>query len=221
MPEERTLTTEQARQFYDRLGARQDWNRFYEDRAIQIMIEQGDFANAHAVLEFGCGTGRIAERLLARYLPADATYVGLDISPTMVALASERLSGFGARARVVQTDGSTWLDARNESIDRIFSTYVFDLLSRENIAKLVAQARRVLTSQGLLCAVSLTHGRSTVSKIVSAGWSNLWSWEPSLLGGCRPIELAEFIPQSDWRIVHLEVVSSFGLASEVVIAAKR
>lgn len=215
------MTPEQARQFYDRIGARQDWNRFYEDRAIQIMIAKADFANAHSVLEFGCGTGRIAERLLKKFLPADATYVGLDISPTMIALARERLAPFGDRARVVETDGSPWLDARTESIDRMVSTYVFDLLSRDAIATLVAQARRVLREQGLLCAVSLTHGRSAVSRIVSAGWSNIWSWEPSILGGCRPIELAEFIPHSDWRIVHLEVVSSFGLASEVVVAAKR
>ncbi len=221
MSEERTLTPDQARQFYDRLGARQDWNRFYEDRAIQIMIEQGDFASAHSVLEFGCGTGRIAERLLSKYLPGDASYVGLDLSPTMVALASDRLARFGARARVLETDGSPWLDARTESIERMFSTYVFDLLSRDAIATLVAQARRVLRESGLLCAVSLTHGRSAVSRMVSAGWSNLWSWEPSILGGCRPIELAEFIAHSDWRILHLEVVSSFGLASEVVIAAKR
>ncbi len=221
MAEERTLTAEQARQFYDRIGARQDWNRFYEDRAIQIMIDKGDFTNAHSVLEFGCGTGRIAERLLAKYLPNDASYLGVDVSPTMIALAGERLHRFGDRARVVRTDGSPWLDARTESIDRVFSTYVFDLLSRDAIATLVAQARRVLRDDGMLCAVSLTHGRSAVSRIVSAGWSNLWSWEPSLLGGCRPIELAEFISHSDWRIVHLEVVSSFGLASEVVIAAKR
>lgn len=221
MPEERTLTPEQARRFYDRLGSRQDWNRFYEDRATQIMIDKGAFREAHCVLEFGCGTGRMAERLLAKYLPGDATYLGLDVSATMVALASERLARFGDRARVIETDGSPWLDARTESIDRVFSTYVFDLLSRENIAKLITQARRVLKDQGLLCAVSLTHGRTAVSKLVSAGWSNLWSLQPSMLGGCRPIELAEFIPHSDWRILHLEVVSSFGLASEVMIAAKR
>lgn len=221
MPDEKTLTPEQAKQFYDRFGARQDWNRFYEDRAVGVMIEKGDFANAHSVVEFGCGTGRIAERLLARHLPADATYLGLDISTTMVELASERLKPFGRRARIIQTDGSLFIDARPETIDRVFSTYVFDLLSGEHIARLVAEARRVLKPDGMLCAVSLTHGRSTVGKILSAGWQSIWSLEPSILGGCRPIELAEFIPNSDWRIVHLEVVSSFGLSSEVLIAAKR
>ena len=65
MAEEKTLTPAQAMQFYDRMGARQDWSRFYEAAAIDRMIEQGDFGNAQRVVEFGCGTGRIAERLLA------------------------------------------------------------------------------------------------------------------------------------------------------------
>jgi ubiquinone/menaquinone biosynthesis C-methylase UbiE len=221
MAEEKTLTPAQAMQFYDRMGARQDWNRFYEQAAIDRMIEQGDFANAHRVVEFGCGTGRIAERLLARHLPSDATYVGLDLSATMVNLATERVAQFGRRAQIIKTDGSMTLDLGSESADRFFSNYVFDLLSREDIAALVAEAHRVLAAEGLLGAVSLTHGRSTVTKMFSAGWLSLWKFEPSLLGGCRPIELLEFIPHSDWRILHMDIVRSLALSSEVVIAAKR
>jgi ubiquinone/menaquinone biosynthesis C-methylase UbiE len=221
MADDRTLTPEQAKAFYDRLGARQDWNRFYEDPAIRRMVEKGDFSSAHAVVEFGCGTGRIAERLLARHLPADATYLGLDLSTTMVEIAAQRLAQFGPRARVVQSDGSPWIDARPESFDRFYSNYVFDLLSREFIEKIVAEARRVLMPGGLLCVVSLTHGRSTLSKVLSSGWMNVWKMQPSLLGGCRPIELAEFISHSDWRILHLEVVSALALSSEVLVAAKR
>src|SRR5579864_3297925 len=137
MPEDKTLTPAQAQQFYDRMGARQDWNRFYEQAAIDRMIEQGDFANAHRVVEFGCGTGRIAERLLARHLPSDATYVGLDLSATMVNLATERVAPFGRRAQIVRTEGAMILDAPSESADRFFTNYVFDLLSREDIAALV------------------------------------------------------------------------------------
>ena len=221
MAEDKTLTPAQAMQFYDRMGARQDWSRFYEAAAIDRMIAQGDFGNAHHVVEFGCGTGRIAERLLARHLSSDATYVGFDISATMVNLATERLAPFGRRAQIVKTDGSMTLDLRSESADRFFTNYVFDLLSREDIAALVGEAYRVLEPEGLLCAVSLTHGRSAVTKMFSAGWLSLWKFEPSLLGGCRPIELLEFIPYSDWRILHFDIVTSLALSSEVVVAAKR
>ena len=221
MPDEKTLTPAQAKEFYDRVGARHDWNRFYEDTAIKRMIQYGDFGNAHSVVELGCGTGRIAERLLTRHLPSDATYIGFDISTTMTTLAAERLKAFAPRAKVIQTDGSPWIDARPDSVDRFFCNYVFDLLGNDQVRALVAEARRVLRQDGLLCAVSLTHGRSRVSKIISSGWKSVWSFEPSLLGGCRPIELLEFVPISDWRILHLEIVVSLGLSSEVMVASRR
>src|SRR5260370_597522 len=126
----------------------------------------------------------------------------------MVNLATERLAPFGPRAEISKTDGSMTLDAHSESADRFFSNYVFDLLSREDIAALVAEAHRILHPEGLLCAVSLTHGRSTVTKMFSAGWLSLWKFEPSLLGGCRPIELLEFIPLSHCRILHMDIVRS-------------
>ncbi len=34
MTHERYLTAEQVRKFYNRMGRRQDWQRFYEGRAI-------------------------------------------------------------------------------------------------------------------------------------------------------------------------------------------
>ena len=139
----------------------------------------------------------------------------------MVNLATERLAPFGRRGQIVKTDSSMILDLRSESADRFFCNYVFDLLSRENIAALVGEAHRVLAPDGLLCAVSLTHGRSTVTRMFSAGWLSLWKFEPSLLGGCRPIELLEFIPYSEWRILHFDIVTSLALSSEVVVAAKR
>jgi ubiquinone/menaquinone biosynthesis C-methylase UbiE len=221
MDEEKTLSVEQAKAFYDRLGSVQDWQSFYEDPAVTLMVERGDFRMAHSLVEFGCGTGRLAERLLAEFLPSDAKYLGLDVSTTMCGLARGRLKQFGERAEVRQTDGSTSIDAGDESFDRFFSTYVFDLMSRERITSLVAEAHRVLKPDGLLCAVSLTHGRSTIAKLVSKTWAGIWSYQPSLLGGCRPIELLEFISHERWQVSHLEVVSSFALSSEVLVASKR
>ncbi|MGE5248130.1 MAG: class I SAM-dependent methyltransferase, partial [Verrucomicrobiota bacterium] len=81
-----TLSHEEARAFYDRFGAKQDWQRFYEDRAIADLIAHASFGKAGAVLEFGSGTGRLAETLLARHLPPTARYLALDVSGTMVSL---------------------------------------------------------------------------------------------------------------------------------------
>ena len=63
------LTHDEARRVYDRIGAGQDSQAFYEDRATRLLIRHGAFERARSVLEFGCGTGRFAARLLARHLP--------------------------------------------------------------------------------------------------------------------------------------------------------
>ena len=55
----RFITPEQARRFYDRIGRGQDARPVSERRALDALAAQGDFARAGAVVEFGCGTGRL------------------------------------------------------------------------------------------------------------------------------------------------------------------
>ena len=66
-----TLSHEEAQRFYDRFGAKQDWQRFYEDRAISELVAHGALADAQSVVEFGCGTGRIARHRGCRGPHAD------------------------------------------------------------------------------------------------------------------------------------------------------
>ena len=106
-----TLSHLEARALYDRIGAWQDTQRFYEDYATADLIAHADLHQAQSVFEFGAGTGRIAERLLRDHLPTTAHYFGLDISATMVALARRRLTPWSERARVEQSDGSPRIQA--------------------------------------------------------------------------------------------------------------
>jgi hypothetical protein len=50
---------EQARVFYDWWGAKQDWRSWDEDAAVADLIEHLSPGSAQAVIEFGCGTGRL------------------------------------------------------------------------------------------------------------------------------------------------------------------
>ena len=149
------ITPEQARRFYDRIGRGQDARPLSERRALDALEEQGDFARAAEVVEFGCGTGRFAARLLRERLPGGATYLGLDVSPRMVTLASAALAPWADRARVLRTDGAIGLPVPDGSADRVVSTYVLDLLSPEDAAAFVAEAHRVLRPGGALAVASL------------------------------------------------------------------
>lgn len=214
-----TLTHEEARAFYDRFGAKQDWQRVYEDRAVLDLIQHGALKDARFVLEFGCGTGRLAERLLRDYLPDTATYLAVDVSATMVALSTDRLAHFGDRVRVVQTDGSPRLPLVSESYDRFLSTYVLDLLSTDDIRAVVAEAHRLLCVGGQLGLVTLTHGATAPARVLERLWMRVYRARPAWLGGCRPVSLCDFVG-AEWNLTHHAVVTSLAISSEVVIAEK-
>jgi ubiquinone/menaquinone biosynthesis C-methylase UbiE len=211
---------DEARAFYDRFGVKQDWQRFYEDPAVTELLDHGNFRNAESVFEFGCGTGRLAEILLERYLSQDAHYTGIDLSSTMVAIAARRISRYGERARVVQTSGEIRFDVPADGFDRFISAYVLDLLSADDIKRVVAEARRILKPGGLLGLVSLTHGNTFMSRLIEKAWTGLYGLKPSVVGGCRPLELQQHVQPPQWRVMHVRKILRFGIASELLIAEK-
>lgn len=215
------LTPEQARRVYDRIARAQDWQHFYEDAATAELVAHADFDNAHAVVELGCGTGRFAAALLAGHLPADASYVGVDLSPRMVALASDRLRQWRDRATVSLVDGDASMPAPDGAADRFVTNYVFDLLGSEQTRAALSEARRVLAPGELLCATGLTPGERGLAQYVSRAWTGVWARWPALVGGCRPIRLVDAVDPSQWDVRHQRTVVAWGIASEVVIAARR
>lgn len=216
------LSIADAKRFYDGFGARQDKQAFYEDPAVKQMIEHAAFPDAHAVLEIGCGTGRIAKQLLSFHLPQNARYLGLDVSETMTQLAQSRVARYGERARMVLSDGTAeWGRLVEEgAFDRVVSTYVFDLLPESLIDAYIAASHRALEVGGRLCLVSLTHGEGMLERLVERLWMGVWKRSPSRLGGCRPVALRERLPADTWSVLHHSRRSSFGLCSEILVASK-
>jgi SAM-dependent methyltransferase len=217
----KVLSHQEARRAYDRIGSLQDTQSFYEDRVTEILLRRGDFGAAQGVFEFGCGTGRLALRLLTELLSPTARYRGVDVSPKMVSLAQARLAPYAPRAEVVLTEGGPPVDEPAESCDRFLSSYVFDLLSQEDTRRVLEEARRMLRPGGLLCLAGLSTGVGPVSRAVASAWGWIQAQRPSLVGGCRPVELLPFLAPSDWQVRHHEKVVSFGVPSEALIAERR
>jgi SAM-dependent methyltransferase len=213
----RTISRDEARRFYDNFGAKQDRQGFYEDEAFDRLIELSGFSDASSVFELGCGTGRLAARLLSDHLPASAHYVAVDLSPTMVGLARDRLAPFGDRCEVHASDGEFEISRYGGPFDRVVSTYVLDLLSRADIQHYLTGARAAMAEGGLFCHVGLTTGPGLISKTTSGLWRLIHRINPMLVGGCRPLTLTDVIPRDQWRVMHREVVVSATIPSEVVI----
>lgn len=218
----RPLSREQARRVYDRIGRAQDWQRFYEDPATSQLVVSSAFGSARLVVELGCGTGRFAARLLERELPPEARYRGIDISPTMVDLARQRLSPWYDRATVELADPARplRLPVDDGSADRVVANYVFDLLGDDDTMAALLEAYRALEPAGLLCAAGLTRGEGGVAGAVSRAWEWVWQRNPALVGGCRPIALVDGLDSARWRVQHRSVVVAWGIPSETAVAEK-
>jgi ubiquinone/menaquinone biosynthesis C-methylase UbiE len=214
----RVLSHIQAARFYDMLGAGLDTQAFYETAALRDLITHLDLESCRSLIELGFGTGRLAAELLSRRLSPEATYFGLDVSTTMVNLTKSRLRPFGQRAEVRQFDGTPHIDAADATFDRFISTYVFDLLSDDDIRAVLKEARRVLKPDGMLGVVSLTNGPSPISRLVSTTWRALHRVSPWLVGGCRPITIRTFLSNTQWQIRYANIVVRFGIPSEIVVA---
>lgn len=213
----RTLGIDEARDFYDRFGTKQDRQSFYEAPALDALVAHAALGEARSVFELGCGTGRLAEMLLRKHLPPDTRYLGVDISSTMIALASRRLAPFAPRACVRQVAGDPRIPIGTGSVDRVISTYVLDLLPEPAIREVLSEARRVLVPGGLLCVAGITHGSTAASRAVMGAWQWLFARKPAWLGGCRPLVLEDFLSRG-WEIRFHRTLAAFGIASEVVVA---
>ena len=143
------------------------------------LSDLGHFIRPRRYSEFGCGTGAFAAMLLNGYLPSDCRYVGIDVSPKMVRLASSRLATWRGRTEVRFSEGSPRLPESDGAFDRFVSNYVFDLLAPEYAATVIAEAYRVLSSGGKLCLVSLGRGRSGLPRVLTTLWERCGNARPS------------------------------------------
>ena len=221
MPARRFLSRPEIRALYDRIGRGQDTQVFYEGPAVDALIAHADFEGASTLFEIGCGTGRVAERLLRGPAPPDAQYVGADLSPTMVQIARDRLAAFGDRAKIVQTDGGFSFDRPDASQDRVLATYVLDLLSPPDIHALLAEAHRLLAPTGRLCLAGLTWGKHPLGRLVTNAWAAVHALRPEWVGGCRPLRVEPLLDAVRWTVRHREIVRAWGVPSEVLIASPR
>jgi ubiquinone/menaquinone biosynthesis C-methylase UbiE len=217
----KTLSHQDARRVYDRIGSFQDSQAFYEDRTTGELLQHGSFESASAVFEFGCGTGRFAESLLAKRLPAAATYRGIDLSPKMIELARNRLAKFGARAEVVLSEGGPPVSEPAGHYDRWVSNFVFDLLSEADVDAVLVEAHRMLKPGGLLCLASLGTGSSWYARMVATVWSAIHKASPELVGGCRPTDILSRLSPDRWTIVHHRSLAPFLVPSDAIVAARR
>jgi trans-aconitate 2-methyltransferase len=150
------LTLEWDASEYEVVSAPQTgWGADFLDHFLERRGLRGD----EAVIDAGCGTGRVTE-LLLRHLP-DGTVLAVDASEAMVEAARGRFAG-DPRVRVERQD-VLWLEVE-EPVDMIFSTATFHWVRDHE--RLFERLARVLKPGGRL--VAQCGGRGNIARTLVA-----------------------------------------------------
>ena len=117
------------------------------DSTRRELVEQASVGPSHRVLDIGTGTGTLV--VLIKRLHPDAEVVGLDPDPRALARARRKVERAALSAQFDQgfSDELPYPDA---SFDRVFSTFMFHHLERDEKTKALTEARRVLKPGGSL-----------------------------------------------------------------------
>ncbi|KAI8473052.1 MAG: S-adenosyl-L-methionine-dependent methyltransferase [Monoraphidium minutum] len=220
----RVLSREQARSVYDRAGAKvRDSDSVYGGPAVSALLAAARLGACGSVFEFGCGGGRLADRLLRRgELAPGARYVAVDASPVMAGLAAQRAQDLpNASVRLLESGDPALMGAgeADGSFAAVISTYVLDILPGDDVASFLSEAWRLLEPGGALCLVNLGEGCTPATRAGSAVWAAVHAVAPTVVGGCRAQRLLEYLGPG-WEVRHHELVAGGFVASEVLVATK-
>jgi trans-aconitate 2-methyltransferase len=195
-----------------------DWDAATYDRIADPMTRWGTavldrlpLTGTERVLDAGCGSGRVTERLAER-LP-DGRVIALDGSPAMIAEARRRLARFGDRIEYVVADLGLPLPLA-EPVDAILSTATFHWVPDHdalfhNLAAVLRPGGRLVAQCGgtgniaSVRAVLATVGdgwvgpqrfespEATKARLEAAGFVDVETWlnpEPTALEPGTPLE---------------------------------
>jgi SAM-dependent methyltransferase len=124
--------------------------------------------------------------------PQSAT--GVDRAPAMLAQAPELPAGW----RLLEADARA-LPFANESFDVVTASYLLHLLDRDDRARVIAEARRVLRPGGRLGVVTVAPPAGRLSSLASRPIRALAARSSGALAGLRPLDPREELKAAGLR----------------------
>jgi ubiquinone/menaquinone biosynthesis C-methylase UbiE len=117
------------------------------DGARRALLHQANLRSSDRVLDLGCGIGSLL--LLLKRLFPDVDAVGVDPDEKALARAIRKARRAGAHTQFVH-GFSDALDFPDASFDRVFSSFMFHHLERDEKVGTLREVRRVLKADGSL-----------------------------------------------------------------------
>jgi ubiquinone/menaquinone biosynthesis C-methylase UbiE len=210
---DKAIPVHTAQRIYDFIGKRYDWFGGYDAKAKSRAFELLGVAPGQYLLEVGVGTGKEHARIHAAILP-DGISFGVDISRVMLSLTYQK-----NKTPLCQADARN-IPFVSNCFDRIYMSYVLDLLSINEIPGILAGLRRILKPAGRIVIVALTEGINRSSRTLVSIWKALYRVSPITCAGCRPLLLSSLAEQAGFSYVSREVIVQMAVPSEILVAIK-
>ena len=198
---------------YDKIAGIYDiWGLLTESRARNRAIELAAIEDGQHILEVAVGTGLAFYEIVKRNPHGRNT--GIDLSPGMLEEAKKRLSRLPGAPYSLRTGTAFDLQVETGSIDLLVNNYMFDLISFEDMDKVLIEFKRVLKKGGKLVLVNMTEGETAGSKI----YDHIYRLSPKTMGGCRGVRLTDKLKQHGFAVESREYIQQMLFPSEIILA---
>lgn len=117
------------------------------DRLRRSLLDQADLRSGHQVLDVGCGTGTLP--ILIKRAHPDIEVIGLDPDANALTRAKRKAARAGVSVQFDEgfSDAMRYPDG---TFDRVFSSFMFHHLQRDEKIDMLHEVRRVLKPGGRL-----------------------------------------------------------------------
>lgn len=200
---------------YDKLANIYDiWGKLTESRARSRAIELAAIEDGQNILEVAVGTGLAFYEIVKRN--PNGQNVGIDLSNGMLKKANNRLKELAGANYSLNLGTAFYLPAQTQSVDLLVNNYMFDLISFDDMDRVLMEFKRVLKKSGKLVLVNMTEGETVGSKL----YDIIYRLSPRTMGGCRGVRLTERLKQQGFTVEVREYYQQMLFPSEVILAYK-
>jgi ubiquinone/menaquinone biosynthesis C-methylase UbiE len=190
------------------------WAYLTESRARARALELAAIRDGQDILEAAVGTG-VAFYAMAERNPSGSN-TGIDLSEGMLNKAKRRLANLPHDNYALSPGSAFELDIADESVDLVMNNYMFDLVSFDEMDRVIGEFRRVLRKGGKLVLVNMTQGERFGSGI----YASIYKLSPRAMGGCRGVQMAGRLEQHGFSVERREYLQQMLFPSEVILALK-
>lgn len=190
------------------------WARLTESRARTRCLDLAAIRNGESVLEVAVGTGLAFEQILR--LNPDGRNEGIDLTEEMLERARSKARKTGAGNYNLAVGDAYQLNVADNRFDVLINNYMFDLLPESDFPTVLTEFNRVLRPGGRMVLANMAQGSGWSSRL----WTLAYRVKPSLVGGCRGVDLLPYVQAVRFRDIKRETLTQFTIPSEIVFATK-